>query len=312
MNRFYKFASGVIVFCLSIFTPVFAADMAEKDESHILFRVGVTSSPMYTLASALAYGSPVKALLVEKNEQGLWDIPQNLTVLFWGGEVLEPQLTKILVESGQASVPLIDAAGLHQLARRTPAEWKKPGEDKDPHMESIGKGYGMVQTIRPEGDIDTYYWLDPLNAMAALEAMTMVLQGLDQRNHWAYQANSDQIIQALWDLDIRINKSLHDVSSKPFLVLQDEFQYLEQRYRLTTIPAGGSAENIVNKAKERGAKCVVAARPLDQHLKSVLDQADLNSIVLDPAGRQMPKTTGAYFEWFGNMTSSLKSCVTSL
>ena len=138
----------------------------------------------------------------------------------------------------------------------------------------------------------------------------MVYQGLDQRNHWAYQANSDQIVQALWELDIRVNKLLHAASSQPFVVLQDEFQYFEQRYKLTTVPAGGSAQDIVNKAKARGVKCVVAAEPLDQHLKSVLDQASLNSVVLDPAGQEMPKTTGGYFQWFGNMASKLNSCVT--
>jgi zinc transport system substrate-binding protein len=147
--------------------------------------------------------------------------------------------------------------------------------------------------------------------MAALEAISMVFQGLDQRNHWGYQGNADQIIQALWELDTRVNKLLHEASNKPFVVLQDEFQYLEQRYRLKTIPAGGSAQDIVDKAKARGAACVVAVEPLDQHLKSVLDQANLNSVVLDPAGQQMPRTTGGYFEWFGNMTSELNSCVTN-
>jgi ABC-type Zn2+ transport system substrate-binding protein/surface adhesin len=133
---------------------------------------------------------------------------------------------------------------------------------------------------------------------------------LDQRNHWGYQGNSDQIIQALWELDIRVNKLLHHAGSQPFLVLQDDFQYLEQRYKLTTVPAGGSARAIVDKAKARGAKCVVASEPLDPQLQSVLDQASLNSVVLDPAGKQMPRTTGAYFKWFGNMVSELNRCMT--
>lgn len=310
MKRAFSFGVVVIAFCLSSYAQVFAADMTEKEAPQASFRVGVTSPPIYTLASALAYGSPVEALLVEKDDQGYWKIPDNLTVLFWEGEALEPQLAKVLAESNQASVALIDAAGVHQLARRTPADWKGPGEDEDPHSESIGKGYGMVQTIRPEGMIDRYYWLDPLNAMAALEAITMVFQGLDQRNHWGYQANSDQVVQALWDLDIRVNKLMHEVGKKPLVVLQDEFQYMEQRYRLTTVPAGGSAQDIVNKAIGRGAQCVVATEDLDQQLKSVLEQANLNSIVLDPAGQRMSTSTGGYFEWFGKMASELSRCAT--
>lgn len=139
----------------------------------------------------------------------------------------------------------------------------------------------------------------------------MVFQGLDQRNHWGYQGNSDQIVQALWELDIRVNKLLHDSSNQPFIVLQDEFHYLENRYKLTSVPAGGSAQDIANKAKTRGAKCVVAAEPLDQNLKSILDRANLASVVLDPAGRQMPRTTGGYFQWFGKMTSELNLCMTT-
>ena len=305
-----RFVAGIVALCLGSLTPVLAGDMPEKEDQPISFRVGVTQPPMYTLASALAWGSPVETLLVEKNEKGRWQIPEDLTVLFWTGPTLEPELAKQLAETGQAAVSLIDAAGVHQLAKRTPVDWKGPTEDEDPHMESLGKGYGMVQTIRPEGVIDTYYWLDPLNAMAALEAVTMVYQGLDQRNHWGYQANSDQIVQALCELDIRVSKLLHEASSQPFLVLQDEFQYLEQRYKLTTVPAGGSARDIVDKAKARGAKCVVAAEPLDQHLEYVLDQAGVNSVVLDPGGQEMPKTTGGYFQWFGRMASKLNGCVT--
>lgn len=302
--------AGVIALFLSIGVPVFAGDMPERKAQPTGFRVGVTQPAMYTLATALAYGSPVETLLIEKDEDGRWRIPDDITVLFWSGTAMEPELGKELAESNQASVALMDAAGVHQLAKRTPADWKTPVEDEDPHMESLARGYGMVQTIRPEGVIDTNYWLDPLNAMAALEAIKMVFQGLDQRNHWGYQGNSDQIVQALWELDIRVSKLLHDVSNQPFMVLQDEFQYLEQRYRLTTVPAGGSAQDIVDKAKARDAKCVVSTEPLDRQLKSALDKASLNSVVLDPGGKQMPRTTGAYFQWFGNMVSELNRCMT--
>lgn len=304
-----RLVAGVIALFLGIVAPVVAGDMPAKEAQQTTFRVGVTQVPMFTLASALAYNSPVETVLVEKDGEGRWQVPDDLTVLFWSGAALEPELGKQLAQTNQASVALMEAAGVHQLAKRTPADWKAPGDD-DPDIDSWGQGYGMVQTIRPKGVIDTNYWLDPLNAMAALEAIKMIFQGLDQRNHWAYQGNSDQIVQALWELDIRVNKLLHDVSNQPFVVLQDEFQYLEQRYRLTTVPAGGSAQDIVNKAKARGAKCVVAAEPLDQQLKSILDQASLNSVVLDPAGQEMPKTTGAYFQWFGKMASELNSCVT--
>ena len=304
-----RFVAGVIALCLGIMAPVYAGDMPEKKTQQTTFRVGVTQVPMFTLASALAYNSPVETVLVEKDGEGRWQIPDNLTVLFWSGATLEPELGKQLAKSNQASVALMNAAGVHQLAKRTPTDWKAPGDD-DPDFDSWGQGYGMVQTIRPKGVIDTKYWLDPLNAMAALEAIKMIFQGLDQRNHWAYQANSDQVIQALWELDIQVSKQLHDVSHQPFVVLQDEFQYLEQRYRLTTVPAGGSAQDIVNKAKARGAKCVVATEPFDQQLESVLDQASLNSVVLDPAGQRMPRTTGAYFQWFANMISELNRCMT--
>ncbi len=303
-----RFVAGFFALSLGLVAPIVVADMSKK-EAQASFRVGVTQPPMYTLASALAFGSPVETVLVEKDEKGRWQIPDNLTVLFWSGSELEPALAKQLAESGQAAVSLIDAAGVYQLAKRTPADWKAPG-DEDPDIDTWGQGYGEVQVIRPEGLIDDNYWLDPLNAMASLEAVKMVFQGLDQRNHWGYQGNSDQIVQALWELDTRVNRLLHNVSDQPFVVLQDEFQYLETRYKLTTTPASGSAQDIVNKAKARGATCVVATEPFDQHLKSVLEQAGLNGVVLDPSGRQMAKTTGAYFQWFGSLVSELNGCVT--
>lgn len=299
----------VLALSLLMAAPAFAGDMPAKGPEQTGFRVGVSQVPMFTLTSALSYGSPVEAVLVEKDEKGRWQIPDDLTVLFWSGPELEPELGKQLAESDQAAVSLIEAAGVYQLAKRTPADWKAPG-DGDSEIDSWGQGYGEVQVQRPEGAIDDNYWLDPLNAMAGLEAVKMVFQGLDQRNHWGYQGNSDQIVQALWELDTRISRLFHDISNIPFVVLQDEFQYLETRYKLTTTPASGSAQDIVNKAITRGAKCVVSTEPPDQHLQSALDQAGLSSLVLDPAGRQMPRTTGAYFEWFGNMASDLKRCVT--
>lgn len=301
---------AVAALCLGFAVPALADEAPKSEGAQAGFRVGVTQPTMFTLASALAYGSPVETVLVERDGEGRWQVPDGLTVLFWSGAALEPKLAEQLAQSGQAAVSLIDAAGVHQLAKRTPVAWVGPKEDEDPHMESLGKGYGMVQTIRPEGAIDTHYWLDPLNAMAALEAITMVFQGVDQRNHWGYQGNSDQIVQALWELDIRVNKLMHDVGSQPFVVLQDEFHYFEQRYRLRTVPAGGSAQAIVDKAKARGATCVVAADPIDGPLQSALDEAGLNSVVLDPAGRAMSKTTGGYFQWFGDLASKLKRCVT--
>lgn len=307
MSRIFAVITAI---SLSVLAPVFAGDMPEKKAEQTTFRIGITQPVMFTLASALAYGSPTETLLVEKDDKGKWQIPDKLTVLFWSGPKLEPELAKQLAQSDQASVDLMDAAGVEQLPKRTPADWKKPVEEDDQQNE-WGQGYGMVQTVRPEGAVDTNYWLDPLNAMAALETIKMVLQGVDQRNHWAYDANSDQIVQALWELDIRISKLLHDVSNQPFVVLHDEFHYLERRYRLATVPAGGSAKGIVDKAIARNAKCVVATEPMAQQLKSILDQAGLNSVVLDPAGRRMPRTTGAYFQWYGNMISKLNHCMSS-
>jgi ABC-type Zn2+ transport system substrate-binding protein/surface adhesin len=309
-RRMAGFVAGGLAFFLGVATSAAGGEQPDEQTRQSGFSVGVTQLPMYTLASALTYGSPVKTLLVEQDESGRWRIPPGITVLFWSGAALEPELAKTLQESQQAAVALMEAAGVHQLAKRTPADWRAPMEDADPHNESLGQGgYGMVQTMRPQGQIDTNYWLDPLNAMAALEAMKMVLQGLDQRNHWAYQGNSDQIVQALWELDVRVSKLLHDVSNQPFVVLQDEFQYLEQRYRLSTVPSGGSAQDIVHKAKARGAHCVVATRPFDDPLKAALHGAGLAGVVLDPAGRQMPNSTGAYFQWFGKMVSALKHCM---
>ena len=77
-----------------------------------------------------------------------------------------------------------------------------------------------------------------------------------------------------------------------------------------TVPAGGSARDIVDKAKARGAKCVVATEPMGQQLESALDQAGLNRVVLDPAGRRMPRTTGAYFKWYRDMITGLNGCMT--
>lgn len=307
MNR-TRFAAGIFALCLGLIAPVSADDSPEKDVQQKDFRVGVTQTPMYTLTTALAYGSPVEAVLVGKDEEGRWQVPDGLTVLFWSGPALEPELGKQLAESNQAAVALMDVAGVYQLAKRTPADWEAPGEDSE--IDAWGQGYGEVQMIKPEGVIDDNYWLDPLNAMAGLEAVRMIFQGLDQRNHWGYQGNSDQIVQALWELDIRISRLLHDVSNQPFVVLHDQFQYLETRYKLTTVPASGSAQEVVAKAQARGAKCVVATEPMNPQLKSALDQAGLNSVVLDPAGRQMPTTTGGYFEWYGKMVSKLNGCVT--
>lgn len=308
-----KYWSGLFIgfatLFLSISAPLLAADMPEKEAEQKSFKVGVTQAPMYSLISALAYGSPVETVYVEKDKQGKWQIPENLTVLFWTGKALEPELASLLDETQQAAVALMDAAGVHQLPKRTPADWKEQSEKGKNRMESPDWGYGIVQTIRPEGTIDTNYWLDPLNTMAALEAVKMIFQGLDQRNHWAYNANSDQIVQALWELDIRVSKLMHDISNKPFIVLRDEFQYLEQRYSLTTVPAGGSAQDIVDKAKERKAQCVVSASSIDQNLQTVLDQAGLKTVELDPVGKLMPIATGAYFKWYGNLVSQLNQCV---
>ncbi len=301
-----RFVAGLAALWLGAIAPLFAADTPEKKVPAKQFKVGVTQPPMFTLVSALAYGSPVETVLVQRNDEGRWHIPDDIKVLIWSGKAVEPALEKQLAQSGQAAVALMDAAGLYQLGKRTPENWTNAG---DADIDAWGQGYGEVQMTRPQGAIDSIYWLDPVNAMAGLDAVTMIFQGLDQRNHWGYQANADQIIQALWELDTRVSRLLQEISDQTFVVLQDEFQYLETRYKLKTVPAAGSAGDIVDRAEAVDAKCVVASEALDPALETLLDQAGLNSVVLDPAGERMPVTTGAYFQWFGDMVSGLNRCM---
>ena len=66
----------------------------------------------------------------------------------------------------------------------------------------------------------------------------------------AYLSDAAHCWQARWELDFRVSKLFHEITAKPFVVWNAEFQDMENRYRLATVSAGGSARDFAYHAKE--------------------------------------------------------------
>lgn len=86
---------------------------------------------------------------------------------------------------------------------------------------------------------DPHVWLDPLNAKIMVEEIFTGLVKADPNNKSYYQANANQLQQALDKLHLEYQGSLTKAKTKEFITSHAAFGYLAKRYGLIEIPVRG-------------------------------------------------------------------------
>ena len=307
--------------CFIIVIPVlwFNLAMAASD-----LKVVVSIKPFHSLVSTVMQGVSEPALLLNgNNSPHTYSLRpsaavklQNADLVFWGGENLEGFLAKPIhsLAAGARVVSFEDTPGLILWPVRSVKEWQKLDPDSENDQDHLKK-----QEIHRLPGNDPHIWLDPLNAQKITQNLVQILSEFDPENSQTYHSNGKKTILRLSDLDIQLETKMSSVSSKPYVVFHDAFQYFEKRYQLNpiasvTVSSGHSTSvgrliDIRKKIKNRNDLCIFTEPQFSPKLvQTVISGTDVKKGILDPIGTSIPPGPEMYFTLLNNISHSISTC----
>jgi zinc transport system substrate-binding protein len=278
--------------------------------------VVVTVKPLHSLVAGVMAGVGKPDLLISGQTPARDYVPPAgdaprlaaARLVFWIGPMLERNLARplALIKGATEVVAVSEGAGVVLRPTRTGGAWSL--EDDAP----LGSGAGS--------DTDGDLWLDPRNARAIVAVVTARLGAADPPHAGRYTSNAARLYARFDALDTSFQKQLAPIASLRFLVYRDNYQYLEQRYRLSAAGAvlGTSGEPpgplrmeaVRHQVKLARARCVFgepdAPEPL---LDAVVDGLGVHTAVLDPEGIALKPGPDLYLDLMTGLASSLRKCL---
>ena len=137
---------------------------------------------------------------------------------------------------------------------------------------------------------DPHAWLDPNNAFIWLDAIAIALAQFDQPHAAEYQQNAADAKVALTVTRDQLTTLLKPLSSKPFLVYHDSFQYFEHHFGLHALgaisasdaarPGPARVERVRRMVNDEAINCVLGEPQFNVKLvRSVAPAATLERLM---------------------------------
>lgn len=188
---------------------VFAITSAAESAPSVV----VTIKPLHSLVAAVMEGVSEPYLLLKKGQSAhhLTLKPSqakeihNADLLIWIGPVFENFLNKIAKDKALSSLSLMSVDGVQVLPVR-----------------------GSTQGA----EVDGHIWLNPINAIAIVQAVVDRLVDIDPTNSQIYQNNGKRLKLRLIGFDKKLEVLLKPVKGSSFLIYHDALHYFERRYGL--------------------------------------------------------------------------------
>jgi zinc transport system substrate-binding protein len=166
---------------------------------------------------------------------------------------------------------------------------------------------------------DPHIWLDPLNAQKITQYLVQILSEFDPENAQTYHSNGKKTILRLSDLNIQLETKMSSVSSKPYIVFHDAYQYFEKRYQLNpiasvTVSSGTSTSvgrliDIRKKIKIKKVLCIFTEPQFSPKLvQTVISGTAVKKGILDPIGTSIFPGPEMYFTLLNNISHSISTC----
>ena len=307
--------------CFIIVIPLlwFNLAMAASD-----LKVVVSIKPFHSLVSSVMQGVSEPALLLNgNNSPHTYSLRpsaavklQNADLVFWGGENLEGFLAKPIhsLAAGARVVSFEDTPGLILRPFRSVKEW----QELDPESKNDQDHVKKRKINRLPGN-DPHIWLDPLNAQKITQYLVQILSEFDPENSQTYHSNGKKTILRLSDLNIQLETKMSSVSSKPYIVFHDAYQYFEKRYQLNpiasvTVSSGTSTSvgrliDIRKKIKIKKVLCIFTEPQFSPKLvQTVISGTAVKKGILDPIGTRISPGPEMYFTLLNNISHSISTC----
>ena len=122
-------------------------------------------------------------------------------------------------------------------------------DDEDGHDDHDEEGHEGHEG-HDHGSEDPHFWFDPVRVAMAVEVIKDSLVSLDPANSSTYEANADNFISELTDLDAQVKALIESVSedNRKIVTTHEALGYLEARYGIevfaTIIPSLSTADEI--------------------------------------------------------------------
>ncbi|MFW2331542.1 MAG: zinc ABC transporter substrate-binding protein [Nitrospinota bacterium] len=170
------------------------------------------------------------------------------------------------------------------------------------------------------GIYDSHIWLDPDNAKEIVKIVRDRLIQLFPENKKIYITNSNNVIDRIDMLDMKIKKMLSNIKDRRFLAFHDAYQYFERHYNLKIVATILTEPNdfisashlskirmIIEKQK---IKCVFHEPQFSQKLtKNVTEGLDIETMSLDPVGASIKPGRNLYFKLMEQLATNIKRCM---
>ena len=287
-------------------------------------KVVVSIKPFHSLVSTVMQGVSEPALLLNgNNSPHTYSLRpsaavklQNADLVFWGGENLEGFLAKPIhsLAAGARVVSFEDTPGLILRPFRSVKEW----QELDPESKNDQDHVKKQEIHRLPGN-DPHIWLDPLNAQKISQNLVQILSEFDPENAQTYRSNGKKTILRLSNLNIQLETKMSSVSSKPYIVFHDAYQYFEKRYQLNPIASvtGNSGTStsvgrlidIRKKIKIKKVLCIFTEPQFSPKLvQTVISGTAVKKGILDPIGTRISPGPEMYFTLLNNISHSISTC----
>lgn len=278
--------------------------------------VAATVRPLHSLLAAVMAGIGKPDLVITGNAAARDYMPMageaerlaKARLVFWVGPMLERNLARTLASINGATdvVAVSEGPGIVLRPTRSGGAWSLEGDAP------IGSG----RVSETDGDL----WLDPRNARVIVATMTARLGAADPTHAGRYTSNAAQLYARLDALDASFQQQLAPVASSRFLVYRDNYQYLEQRYRLSAAgavlgPSGEAPgpirmEAVRHQIKVSRARCVFGEPDSPEPLLDALtDGLGVHTGVLDPEGIALKPGPDLYFDLMNGLLGSIRKCL---
>jgi zinc transport system substrate-binding protein len=282
----------------------------------------VTIKPIHSLVANVMQGVSTPKLLITGNHSphtftlkpSQMRKLENADIIFWVGELLETSLEKTLHNAAEKRqiVELIETPGLQQLPARSEHNWGLKGRKAD----TPGHQH------QHDSSIDPHIWLSPFNASKMVQHISNTLIKLDPENAGQYQANTQQTLQRIQQLDQQISHQLAPVADHPFVVFHDAYQHFERHYQLKSIaavalsperlPGAKHLSNIKKRIKALNVACIFNETQFSSQLVNTISEGSKVKIgSLDPLGASLTPGADAWFELMQNLSNSISGCLPS-
>jgi zinc transport system substrate-binding protein len=272
-------------------------------------------------------------------------------IVIWIGAPLEAAMAETLGELARTDrvVDLVRTPGLVRYKLRSGGVWQAAADDSGREGGSSWLGWG-TDSAAEEADpapaaaegapsageapgeaagetpidvagIDGHIWPDPLNAQLMVDRIIEVLSRADRDNATDYRRNGENVKNRLKRLDEDMEAMLAPARGKPFLVINDAYQYLEVRYALAGagslvvdpdgLPATAELDELHHRIEAQHAACVFGGPSVPSDaLEAAVEGTGAQAAELDPLGIGIPDGIDLYFMMMRRVAATLKTCLT--